>query len=65
MVQDDLGVRKGAGQVDQVVELGLQLPGVKGQAQGRKLGETFAEPGIPVETCRPASQGAQHRRIRV
>ena len=63
MVDDDLRVREGAGQIDEVVQLRLQEPGVEGQAQGCQLGEALAEPGVPVKAGGTSRQRPQDRRV--
>ena len=63
MVDDDLRVREGAGQVYEVIQLGLEKPGIKGQAQGRQLGKALAEPSVPVEAGGASRQGPQDRRV--
>jgi len=52
MVADDRRLRKGAGQISQLRQLRVVLPGVKGQSVGRQARKALTKAGIEIRPRR-------------
>jgi len=61
MVENNRCLRKGAGEVDQLAELGVVHPGVKAQAKRSEPGKAFAHPRVHQQTRGPDDRRAPGR----
>src|SRR5271166_682430 len=49
MVEHDRGLREGAGQIDDIAELGVKQPGIEAESQRGEAGETLAEIAVAIK----------------